>query len=125
MSHLIGNGLTEEQIERNRAAQPRIRRGTIQGICGSWGSGLATLVLTAPDGNAVGVACDNGATVRALDAAFGDVIGPGHSIKSQGGHIGQDIWYWLDDMGLCLAGFLPVGEETPELLDYLAGQEGR
>lgn len=79
-----------------------IHRGIIEDFRGSWGSGIATLIVS---GRAI--PCDNAPTVRALRAAFGDcVIGEGHTV-SQSAFIGKDIiWVW--DMGLVLGGFVPT-----------------
>jgi hypothetical protein len=88
-----------------------IRIGTIVGLGGSWQSGLAHLQFK--DGTVV--RCENTATVRALEAAFGNVIGPGHTINNEtGGHVGQEVYYSTDDFGI-LAAFTPVDEASPEL----------
>ena len=94
-----------------------IRKGTIVGFRGSWGSGLGTLVLKDEKGVETGVACENGATVRALESAFGNVIGGSHNVESKGGHVGQEIYYYMDEFGLCLGGFVPADEATPELVE--------
>jgi hypothetical protein len=79
--------------------------GTIISFQGSWGSGLATLVLQADDGQAYHIPCDNGPTVRALAAAFGDgVIGAGHTVNVQA-LCGKRIRAFYDDFGLALGGF--------------------
>ena len=83
-------------------------RGTIDCFAGSWGSGLATLAFC--EGNSVH--CNNGPLVRALDGAFGNVITDGHCVNNDAIH-GKEIVYWFDEMGLCMAGFIPV-DEWPE-----------
>ena len=90
----------------------RAYRKTINGLHGSWGSGLATLCFQ--DGSSV--YCDNGATVRAMDAAFGDVIAEGHCINSEA-LAGKEIIVILDDMGMnMLEGFCPVDDwDGPEV----------
>jgi hypothetical protein len=75
----------------------KLHRATIEGFAGSYGSGLATLQLS--DGPQL---CDNGPTVRALESAFGDCIGEGHTCSLNGAK-GQDIICWTD--GFMLAGF--------------------
>jgi len=90
-----------------------IHRGVIAGLNGSWGSGLA--ILAFEDGTSV--PCDNGPTVRALESAFGDVIGSAHDIRSDGGHVGKEVFYGFDDFGLTLGWFVPVDEASPELID--------
>ena len=53
-----------------------MRVGTIDGFRGSWGSGVAVLVI---DGLAI--PCDNAPTVRALRDILGpDVTTPGHCV---------------------------------------------
>jgi hypothetical protein len=89
-------------------------KGTITGLCGSWGSGLATLVFE--DGSVV--YCENGPTVRALENCFGNVIGDNHTINNEtGGHIGKEIVFTTDFMNI-LEGFSPYDPEVhDELLD--------
>jgi len=86
-----------------------IYKGTIEGFGGSFGSGLGFLQISG-----VPIPCDNGATVRALNACFGDVIGEGHTIRRDGGHVGREVYYSTDDFGL-LSGFTPV-DDAPEAL---------
>lgn len=83
------------------------KKGTITGFSGNWMSGIGYVII---DG--VPVMCENGATVRALQNCFGNVIDAGHraSIKEP-----REIVYSVDDMGL-LMGFTPVEEWTgPEI----------
>ena len=68
--------------------------GVIDGFSGSWGSGLAHLII---DGQPV--PCDNGATVRALEACFGRVIVPGHAV-SQESIVGKEICYSVSPWGV-------------------------
>lgn len=92
-----------------------IRKGTIKGFYGSWGSGLATLVIQDEEtGQIEEIPCDNGATVRALDAAFGDVITENHAVNVEAIR-GKAIYWGMDDFGLTLAWILPVGEANAEL----------
>jgi hypothetical protein len=91
----------------------KVEKDRIVSLVGSWHSGLATLVLENGE-----VFCDNGATVRALDAAYGNVIGEGHSIDNvNGGHVGKEIYYSLDEMGMLLEAFTPVEEASEELIN--------
>lgn len=53
----------------------RIEKGMIREFHGSWMSGLGTLVIEDELGCIHHVPCDNAPTVRALEGAFGDVIG--------------------------------------------------
>lgn len=81
-----------------------VYRGIIDGFVGSWMSGLGTLVVSG-----VPVHCENGATVRALDSCFGNVISPGHSVNNKAIQ-GKDIVYSMDEMGLILEAFTPTKE---------------
>ncbi len=95
-----------------------IRRGTIQGFNGSWSSGIGFLLIKdSQTGEVESIPAENGCTVRALEAAFGNVIGDGHCVDNQGNHIGQEVFWSLDDMGLVLGGFTPVNEANQELID--------
>ena len=84
-------------------------RGTIDGFSGSWGSGLGFLIIDSQL-----VPCDNAATVRALDACFGDVIAPGHLVD-QGSIVAQEIWYSVSPWGV-LEAFSPVEKEEQDEL---------
>ena len=81
-------------------------KGTIIGFYGSYGSGIATLSIKTETGEHKMVPCDNGPTVRALDAIFGNVIGPGHSVNVYAIK-GKKIRYEMDDMGLVLGWIAP------------------
>lgn len=89
---------------------PNTRKGTIDGFSGNWLSGIGYLII---DG--MPVMCENGATVRALDGAFGDVIeAKTHTVNNEAIK-GKEIIYSVDDMGV-LMGFTPVDEwEGPEI----------
>lgn len=78
-------------------------RGVIEEFEGSYGSGIATLVVSGER-----LLVDNGQTVRALDAAFGGVIGPGHTVNTSA-IIGKEIDYYTDGLGMMVS-FSPVEE---------------
>ena len=99
-----------------------LQRGIIRGFCGSWGSGLGYLIIEDDFGMTQHVPCENAQTVRCLEGAFGDVIGNAHDVKTNGGHIGKEIFYSTDFMGI-LEGFTPVEDAPPELLDMFYDQE--
>ena len=82
---------------------------------GSWNSGLGELVLENEDKTVTTIPCDNGPTVRGLQAAFGDFITPNHTASGPG-PIGQWIYWSYDDMGLVLGGFIPFDNADPELI---------
>ena len=79
------------------------KRGVIRALHGSWLSGIAELELDTGS-----VHCENAPTVRALEAAFGDVITTGHSIN-QDAIRGREIMYDVDEVGL-LAWICPIEE---------------
>ena len=92
-----------------------IRKGKLIQFRGSWGSGLATLEIEDSEtGEHELVPCDNGATVRALEAAFGDVITLGHTANGDG-YKGREVYWSYDEFGLVLAGFTPVEDGSPDL----------
>jgi hypothetical protein len=93
-----------------------VYKGIIRGFHGSWGSGLGTLEIEDSKTHAIRqVYCENGSTVRALEGSFGNVIGNAHNVSQNGGHIGKEIYWSLDDMGMILEAFTPVDEASPEL----------
>ena len=92
-----------------------IKKGRLIQFHGSWGSGLGILVIEDSEtGIPEHVPCDNGATVRALEAAFGNVITPAHTANGDG-YKGQEVYWSYDELGLVLEGFTPVADATPDL----------
>ena len=92
-----------------------IRKGTLIQFGGSWGSGLGILEIEDSEtGECEHVPCDNGATVRALEAAFGNVITNGHTANG-GGYKGREVYWSYDELGLVLEGFTPVEDGSPAL----------
>jgi hypothetical protein len=86
-----------------------IHKGTILGFEGSWGSGMGFLILEDSETHTcMRIPCENAPTVRALEAAFGNVIGDAHDVKGKGSHIGKEIYWSYDEMGLVLGGFTPA-----------------
>ena len=95
-----------------------IRKGRLIQFHGSWGSGLGILVIEdSKTGVPEHVPCDNGATVRALEAAFGDVITPEHTANGNG-YKGQEVYWSYDELGLVLEGFTPVADAPPDMAGY-------
>jgi len=93
-----------------------IFKGTILGLGGTWMSGLAHLQIRDERQGEVVVHCENGATVRALENCFGNVIGEGHTINNEtGGHIGKEVYYSTDAFGV-LEGFTPADDAPPEIV---------
>ena len=94
-----------------------IRKGRLIQFYGSWLSGLGSLEIEDSEtGIHEHVPCDNGATVRALEAAFGRVITPGHTANGDG-YKGQEVYWSLDEFGLVLESFTPVEDASPELVN--------
>ena len=92
-----------------------IRKGRLIQFQGSWQSGLGSLEIEDSETGAHEfVPCDNGATVRALESAFGDVITDGHTANGNG-YKGQEVYWSLDELGLVLEGFTPVKDAPPVL----------
>ncbi len=93
-----------------------IRKGRLIQFSGSWGSGLGRLEIEDSEtGVHEFVPCDNGATVRALEGAFGNVITDEHTANGSG-YKDQEVYWSLDEFGLVLEGFTPVEEASPELV---------
>ena len=91
------------------------RKGKLIQFRGSWGSGLATLEIEDSETGAHElIPCDNGATVRALESAFGDVITEGHTANGDG-YRDQEVYWSYDELGLVLEGFTPVKDAPPVL----------
>ena len=92
-----------------------IRKGKLIQFRGSWGSGLGTLEIEDSEtGECEQVPCENPTTVRALEAAFGNVITDGHTANGDG-YKGREVYWSLDELGLVLEGFTPVEDGSPAL----------
>ena len=92
-----------------------IKKGKLIQFHGSWGSGLGTLEIEDSEtGEYEHIPCDNGATVRALEAAFGNVITPVHTANGNG-YKGKEVYWSYDEFGLVLEGFIPVADAPPDL----------
>ncbi|MEO0126316.1 MAG: hypothetical protein ABIL44_01030 [candidate division WOR-3 bacterium] len=100
-----------------------MKKGTILEFRGSWLSGIATLVIKDERGKIKEIPCDNTATVRALDACYGNVIQSGRTV-SQKPFVGKKIFYEYDEMGLVLGRFVPVCDfcEKNPAVRFLDGQ---
>jgi hypothetical protein len=78
-------------------------------------SGIVTLDIADDTGETVSVYGDNGPTVRALAASFPGLIQSGHCIDASV-LVDREVFWWYDDLGLCLGGIAPVNEETENAL---------
>ncbi len=83
-------------------------RGYIESFHGSWGSGLATLVISGKP-----FYCDNAQTVRSLEGCFGNVIDAGHTASIKDHIREQEVVYIVDGLGM-LIGFTPVVGPVPK-----------
>ena len=95
-----------------------IRKGKLKDFRGSWNSGLGMIVIEDSETGVVEeVPCDNGATVRALESCFGNVIGEAHCVKSdqEAGFYGEEVYWSMDEIGIVLAGFTSIEEASEEL----------
>ena len=101
----------------------KIYRGKIVDFVGSWMSGLATLVIDDEERGRVKIPCDNAPTIRALESAFGGVIGGGHTAITEAIK-GKEIFYYMDELGLVLGGFIPVESAPPEVFELYEKQKG-
>lgn len=100
-----------------------IRKGVLRGFRGSWGSGIATLLIEDSRTGAVeSVPCENAPTARALNAAFGNCIGDGHTVDDAG-FVGNTVYWQYDSMGMMLAGFVPECEAPEEVVDAYEQQQ--
>lgn len=90
-----------------------MQKGTILDFTGSWSSGVAMLTIKIDDGTELSIPCENSQTVRALDACFGGVIVPGHSVGVDAIR-GKEIYFSLDDFGM-LKGFSPIEPDEMEV----------
>jgi len=119
-----GSGLFLWQTKRKGGETVEIRKGRLIQFCGSWGSGLGYLEIEDSEtGVREHVPCDNGATIRALEAAFGSVITPGHAANGDG-YKGREVYWSYDELGLVLEGFTPVEDAPPELADCYKTDKG-
>lgn len=92
----------------------KLFKGKIKGFQGSWGSGIATLLIEDSAGIVQSIPCDNAQTVRSLEAAFGNVITANHTCNGKG-YIDKEIFYSVESWG-CMSGFMPVSEASPKLI---------
>ena len=97
-----------------------VHKGTIVRMYGTWGSGLGMLEIDDEQRGRIAVPCDNAPTVRALDGAFGNVIGEAHTFINEAIE-GRVIYYSVDEIGV-LEAFTPVGEAPPELVEMYEEQ---
>ena len=101
-----------------------LRKGKIVKFMGSWQSGLGQLMIADSETGAVElVPCENTATVRALEAAFGDVVTPAHTADGDG-YQGKEVFWSMDEYGLMMLGFTPVDMADEEMIEsYELGRQ--
>ena len=94
--------VVREVIQELRTKEVNMRNvGKIIDLKGERGSGIATLTILTNQKERLQVYCDNSPTVRALDAAFGGVVGPGHTFNIEAIR-GRWIEFDVDQFGLLL-----------------------
>lgn len=97
-----------------------MHKGSLVTFQGSWGSGLGFLhIRDAEDGKVRAVPCDNGSTVRALDAAFPGTIAAGHVVDTRA-FAKREVYWDYDDLGLTLGWFVPVEDAPAEVEELYA-----
>ncbi len=89
-----------------------LRRGVIVDFRGSWGSGLAGLVIEEED-KQVTVYADSGPLGRALQSLYGAAC-PGNTIDVSKIE-GKEILFSTDDLGL-LVGFAPADVDDDDFI---------
>lgn len=82
-----------------RILKMALQKGTILDFSGSWGSGMGFLKVKLQNGTIKSIPCDNAETVRSLEAAFGDTISEGHTVKKKGAYVGKKISFAMTDWG--------------------------
>lgn len=96
---------------------PQRFRARILAFYGSWSSGLAALEVRLTNGQTRSIYCENAPTVRALDACFGNVIRPGHTVAIPAEVQNRELILTVDEIGILL-GFTPVEDWTgPDIPD--------
>jgi len=78
-----------------------IHHDRISEFRGSWGSGIASVIMES--GTIVHV--ENSPFVRAAEDAFGGVITEGHCVDNDA-LSGKEIYWYRDSMGMMMAGFI-------------------
>jgi hypothetical protein len=96
---------------------PHTFRAHILAFHGSWLSGLAVLEVLLANGETLSISWVNGPTVRALDACFGNVIRPNHTVAIPAELRDREVVLSVDGLGILLA-FTPVedwiGPDVPD-----------
>lgn len=101
---------------------PHTFRGRILVFHGSWSSGLAALEVLLANGETRSIYCENAPTIRALDACFGNVIRPNHTVAIPAEAQDRELVLTVDELGILLA-FTPIEDWTgPDIPDQLIGE---
>jgi uncharacterized protein YPO0396 len=64
------------------------------------------------------IPCEKTSTIRALESCFGNVIGSDRRVSKAGGHTFQEIFWFYDQDGRFLKGFVPVNQAPKEIADF-------
>ena len=92
----------------------KLLKARIIGFYGRPLSGIGYLTVVDAAGVESHIPCENLATVRALESAFGNVVEFGYTVNPKGGHVGQEVYISFDDTGTILSTFVPVSILTDE-----------
>jgi len=63
------------------------------------------------------VPCEKTPTIRSFESFFGNVIGSDRRVNKVGGHTFQEIFWFYDQDGGILKGFVPVDQVPNEIAD--------
>jgi hypothetical protein len=86
-----------------------IFKGKIVSFKGSQDSGIGYLnIKDSATGLVFSVPCEKTPTIRALENCFGNVISSDRRVNKVGGHTFQEIFWFYDQDGGILKGFVPV-----------------
>ena len=95
-----------------------IFKGKIVMFKGYQDSGIGYLnIKDSVTGLVFSVPCEKTPTIRALEICFGTVIGSDRRINMVGGHTFQEIFWFYDQDGRLLKGFVPVDQAPNEIVD--------
>jgi hypothetical protein len=103
-----------------------IFKGKIVSFKGSQNSGIGYLnIKDSATGLVFSIPCEKTPTIRALENCFGNFISSDRKANKVGGHTFQEIFWFYDQDGGILKGFVPVDQAPNEIADlYNIEREG-
>jgi len=109
-----------ERQKEKKQQMTAIYKSKIVGFEGTSSSIVAYLILEDEDGKIHRIPCENGVTVNALQDAYGNIIAHKYLVDLKKLIEGERWIYWyLDDMGIALGGFVPIMPQNEGKLDEL------